>query len=511
MNAPPDFRRAASHALWLALALTFACPLPGLADEHPDARRQAQLRHLLLQDCGSCHGLRLTGGLGPALTPEALRGKPRESLVATVLMGRSQTPMPPLGRPAQRRRRRLAGGPPDRRRDRPMNLRPLAPLFLALLAGCSQQPPLRGSGDLGVLIERADGSVQILDGTAKTSLARVEGLGDLSHASLVFSRDQRYAYVFGRDGGLTKLDLLAQRIDKRLIQGGNSIGGAISQDGRLVAVSNYEPGGVKVFDSRTLELVAEIPATRLPGQDRNSRVVGLVDAPGQRFVFSLFDSGEIWIADFSQGDTPRLTRFRDVGKQPYDALISPDGRYYMAGLFGEDGMAQLDLWHPERGVRRVLGDYGRGQRKLPVYKMPHLEGWTIASDQAFVPAVGHHQVLVLDARDWKQTDAIDVAGQPVFVMTRPDDRQIWVNFAYPDNDKVQVIDSETHQVIETLRPGPGVLHMEFSGRGDQVWISVRDADQLQVWDPYRLERIGSLPAHSPSGIFFSHRAQHIGL
>ena len=43
--------------------------LPGLADEHPDARRQAQLRHLLLQDCGSCHGLRLTGGLGPALTP----------------------------------------------------------------------------------------------------------------------------------------------------------------------------------------------------------------------------------------------------------------------------------------------------------------------------------------------------------------------------------------------------------------------------------------------------------
>lgn len=510
MNAPPDFRRAASHALWLALALTFACPLPGLADEHPDARRQAQLRHLLLQDCGSCHGLRLTGGLGPALTPEALRGKPRESLVATVLMGRPQTPMPPW---AGLLSEDDAGWLVDRliEGDRPMNLRPLAPLFLALLAGCSQQPPLRGSGDLGVLIERADGSVQILDGTAKTSLARVEGLGDLSHASLVFSRDQRYAYVFGRDGGLTKLDLLAQRIDKRLIQGGNSIGGAISQDGRLVAVSNYEPGGVKVFDSRTLELVAEIPATRLPGQDRNSRVVGLVDAPGQRFVFSLFDSGEIWIADFSQGDTPRLTRFRDVGKQPYDALISPDGRYYMAGLFGEDGMAQLDLWHPERGVRRVLGDYGRGQRKLPVYKMPHLEGWTIASDQAFVPAVGHHQVLVLDARDWKQTDAIDVAGQPVFVMTRPDDRQIWVNFAYPDNDKVQVIDSETHEVIETLRPGPGVLHMEFSGRGDQVWISVRDADQLQVWDPYRLKRIGSLPARSPSGIFFSHRAQHIGL
>ncbi|MGC3103920.1 cytochrome D1 domain-containing protein, partial [Pseudomonas aeruginosa] len=78
-----------------------------------------------------------------------------------------------------------------------------------------------------LLIERADGSLQILDGTAMTSLARVDGLGYLSHASLVYSRDQRYAYVFGRDGGLSKLDLLAQRIDKRQIEGGNSIGGAI--------------------------------------------------------------------------------------------------------------------------------------------------------------------------------------------------------------------------------------------------------------------------------------------
>ena len=47
------------------------------------------------RDCGSCHGLRLTGGPRPGADPEALRGKPRESLVAAVLMGRPQTPMPP--------------------------------------------------------------------------------------------------------------------------------------------------------------------------------------------------------------------------------------------------------------------------------------------------------------------------------------------------------------------------------------------------------------------------------
>lgn len=388
-------------------------------------------------------------------------------------------------------------------------IRPLLACFAGLLLTACAQPPLRGTGDLGLVVERASGSLLIIDSSHQARLARVEGLGDLSHASAVFSRDQRYAYLFGRDGGLTKVDLLTMRIDQRLIQGGNSIGGAISQDGRLIAVSNYQPGGVKVFDAQTLKQVADIPATPL-ADGKRSRVVGLVDAPGQRFVFSLFDTDEIWSADFSQGNTPVISRFSGIGRQPYDALITADGRYYMAGLFGEDGMAQLDLWHPEHGVKRVLADYGRGQEKLPVYKMPHLEGWAVADNQAFVPALGRHQVLVMNARTWQQTAAIAVAGQPIFVTARPDGRQLWVNFAYPDNDRVQVLDTETHQVVADLRPGPGVLHMEFTGRGEQLWLSVRDGQQVQVWDPYRLTLLKTLPAESPSGIFFSSRAQKMG-
>lgn len=48
---------------------------------------------MVRQDCGSCHGMKLTGGLGPALTKEALAGKPIESLQATILHGRHGTPM----------------------------------------------------------------------------------------------------------------------------------------------------------------------------------------------------------------------------------------------------------------------------------------------------------------------------------------------------------------------------------------------------------------------------------
>lgn len=61
----------------------------------PDQARQDELVKLVRNDCGSCHGLLLNGGLGPALTPQTLKDKPNESLVATILHGRPGTPMPP--------------------------------------------------------------------------------------------------------------------------------------------------------------------------------------------------------------------------------------------------------------------------------------------------------------------------------------------------------------------------------------------------------------------------------
>jgi len=85
-------------------AMTFAVARAGtLAGDDattgaPDAARQRELLALLHQDCGSCHGMRLTGGLGPALTPEKLRTRPAESLAATIVSGRPGTAMPPWRR-----------------------------------------------------------------------------------------------------------------------------------------------------------------------------------------------------------------------------------------------------------------------------------------------------------------------------------------------------------------------------------------------------------------------------
>ena len=60
---------------------------------------------------------------------------------------------------------------------------------------------------------------------------------------------------------MSQVHLPSRRVLARLMQAGNSIGGAISQDGSLVAAQNYTPGGVHVFDARTLAPVADIPAT----------------------------------------------------------------------------------------------------------------------------------------------------------------------------------------------------------------------------------------------------------
>jgi len=71
----------------LAVAGATAAPM--------STERQEQLDNLLVQDCGSCHGLTMRGGLGPALLPARLRERSRTALIDTVMYGRPGTAMPP--------------------------------------------------------------------------------------------------------------------------------------------------------------------------------------------------------------------------------------------------------------------------------------------------------------------------------------------------------------------------------------------------------------------------------
>lgn len=79
----------------LALVLLLGATAAHATDAQAASEHEQKLIRMVRQDCGSCHGMRLTGGLGPALTREALVDKPVESLASTIYHGRPGTPMAP--------------------------------------------------------------------------------------------------------------------------------------------------------------------------------------------------------------------------------------------------------------------------------------------------------------------------------------------------------------------------------------------------------------------------------
>jgi cytochrome c55X len=74
------------------LAATLVATVTAVAPPPP---RRDELIYLLRQDCGSCHGMTLKGGLGPPLLPSTLSGKSGEALVDVILNGVPGSPMPP--------------------------------------------------------------------------------------------------------------------------------------------------------------------------------------------------------------------------------------------------------------------------------------------------------------------------------------------------------------------------------------------------------------------------------
>lgn len=75
-----------------SLALFLLMAIPAAAEV--TAERAGRLEHIVIQDCGSCHGLTMKGGLGAPLTPEALAAADPQGLAAIILDGLPGTAMP---------------------------------------------------------------------------------------------------------------------------------------------------------------------------------------------------------------------------------------------------------------------------------------------------------------------------------------------------------------------------------------------------------------------------------
>lgn len=357
-----------------------------------------------------------------------------------------------------------------------------------------------------VVVERENGSVLVIDSASDHKLlGRIEGLGLLHHASISFSRDGRYGYVVSRDGFLSKIDLVRLELADRVKVGKSAIGLAVTQDGKYIAISNYKPGNVVIVSDETFKIVKTIEAD-------SSKTVGLVDAPDDKLVVSLMDNDEIWIIDAGDPDFPVVKKYKNIGEKPYDGLLTPDGRFYIAGLFHSPWVVMVDLWNPESVTKIPLPRPPDKPDSKPVLKIPHLEGWIRAGDNLFAPVIGGSGLAVIDTNSWKAKKYIPLKAFPVFAVARPDMRQIWTNYVLGDHhDKVEVVDVKTMRVIKTLSPGGKIFHLQFTPKGDAVYVSSNADEKIVVYDTKTFEVIKEIPALKPSGIFCSDRASTFGL
>lgn len=384
------------------------------------------------------------------------------------------------------------------------------PIFLCLEAAA------QGIGSRVFVVERSSESLAVYDLATRELLPnRISGLGDLRHATMIFSPDLRYAYLATRSGQVSQIDLQKLELVGEVFTSKNSIDNAISQDGRYIATAEYVPGGVTILDARELRVVARHTATFThDGETLPSRVTGIVDAPGNRFVCVLMEGNEIWIIDASKPDLPIERRIKTPShSMPYDAMITPDGRYYVVGHLESDRISVLDLTNPDAGVREVsLRDPSTAYARGAPVKLPHLASWAVAGPWIFVPLVGESRLAVLDRETWKFERSIPLRGHPVYAVRSPTEREVWVSFSGEEDDRfVQVIDVEQLAVTATLELADRIYHMDFTPRGSHVLVSANRANELLLVNAstHEIEDVEEL--NSPSGIFGVWRAFRIGL
>ncbi len=385
------------------------------------------------------------------------------------------------------------------------------------LPGCSGSGSAPGTRVF--VIERDTGSVAVIDYRTQKFVKRIRVGGDLKHASMVFEPGLRYGFIATRSGDLLRLDV------QRLVAAGsvatskNSIGLAISQDGRTIAVSEYSPGGITLVDTETFRVVQRIEArTQMGGREIVSRVTGMVDGPENRFLCALMDAREIW--ELSPESKPATTagatadryrvsrRFLTERPHPFDALTTPEGRYYLTGHMRSDRVSLVDFW-ASRPVARTIST-GRSSDRTPV-KMPHMEAWASAGGKLFVPLPGERKLTVLSGSDFRQTGFVSLVGDPVYAVVRPDHREIWVTFSGAEDGKVQIIDTLSERTKAILPVGKKIYHLVFTPRGDRAIMSSNETGEVVILDALSYATLARIPVQSPSGIFGIWRAFETGL
>ena len=390
--------------------------------------------------------------------------------------------------------------------------------LLALLAGfLSCRDYSGGVGSRIFVIERSAGKIAVIDYRSEKLLKKISVKGDLHHASMVFDADLKYGYVAVRDGLLIRIDLNTLEEAGTLQTSESSIGLAISQDGKTIAVSEYKPGGITLVDVDKWEIIGRIPAkVNFGGSEIQSRVTGMVDGPDNSFLCALMDADEIWYLEPAREGAASIfgyviKKIKTPVSQPFDALISPDSHYYITAHIGSKLASVVDL-RQNKSAADSLNLMGKDKAWNPPPKMPHMESWGVAGDHVFVPIPGEKKLAMIDSRTMRTIRTIDVPGFPVYAVVRPDQREIWVTFSGEDHDgDIHVLDTENGRLLKEIRSGKRIYHIAITPRGDRVLVASNLTNELVIYETSTYRERSRIKLDSPSGIFGSWRAFQPGL
>ena len=334
------------------------------------------------------------------------------------------------------------------------------------------------------VVERESESLAtIYDGLKRTN---IEGMHNMNHGVVKF--DGKDGYVISRDGYVVKFDPESEKILAEYKTSKSAIGFVIGTN--YVAVANYDDKSVDILD-RDLKPIDKI--------ETNSKNVG-IKIYTDYLIFSQMDNDIISVfKDMNAGNgNPSFKlhkEFKDVGELPFDAMIKDEK--YIVGFFTSKHFGVVDLNKMEYKKVDVFLDENRQM----VLKVPHFGFWSIGGDKIFVPAVGDNKVLVYD-NDFKFIKNIKTQGLPVFTSLSPDKKYLAVTYSGKDFPTIQIVDTQTLEIIHTFNFDGKVLHVRWSETSPQLYVSVNDTNKIAVihTEEWFLNR-EIFKVKKPSGIF----------
>jgi protein NirF len=332
------------------------------------------------------------------------------------------------------------------------------------------------------VVERESESVAVIeDGLTRRHM---EHMHNMNHGIIKF--DGHDAYLISRDGYVVKFDPVTEKILAEYKTSKSAIGFVIGKN--YVAVANYDDKSVDIL-TRDLKPLDKIVT--------GSKNVG-IKIYKDMIIFAQMDNDKVTVLkDENAGKgTPKFKIFKEfnVGEMPFDAMIKDNT--YIVGFFLTKAFGVIDLDKMTFSEIKVTAKDNK-----PVLKVPHFGFWSLSDDKTFIPAVGDNAVMVYD-NNFNFIKNVEMKGLPVFTSLSPNKKYLAVTFSGKDFPTIQILDTKTLKIIKTFTFKGKVLHVRWSEDYPSLYVSVNDANQVNVidTDEWFLEREIFQIQH-PSGIF----------